>query len=196
MGKSVSFKWIGKKYESAVVRETKAAIRRCANMVRKTTVINLSNEGQTLPNSVGLNKGKAEKRYARGSAMISEGYKQSGGRSPSFKNAAGEMVQIDRLYWNATERRWVQASVPGTPPNKQSGALRRSIGIQYTSGGLQARVGPRDGLKYARVQELGGKTDDGATLPPRPYLVPALNQNQAEITRILRYAIVKAGSIL
>jgi phage gpG-like protein len=68
-------------------------------------------------------------------------------------------------------------SAAGTPPALQSGFLRQSVTImdvgwdggQYTQWIYPSTV-------YARIQELGGEAgkDHRATLPPRPYVEPAL----------------------
>jgi phage gpG-like protein len=47
------------------------------------------------------------------------------------------------------------------------------------------------GLKYARIQELGGK--GMINLPPRPYMRPAMESQQAEIMERFDQAILKAS---
>jgi phage gpG-like protein len=70
-------------------------------------------------------------------------------------------------------------SPPGEPPDLVSGKLRQSITVKgptaVGANSWEAQVGPT--MVYGRIQELGGDTGrDGATyLPPRPYMMPALN---------------------
>lgn len=83
-------------------------------------------------------------------------------------------------------------SEPGTPPDMVSGDLRRSVQVDgpwpHAPSGWEAEVGPT--IEYGRIQELGGETGrHGATyLPPRPYVEPTLEKNQAEIAAIYREA--------
>jgi hypothetical protein len=93
-------------------------------------------------------------------------------------------------------------SPPGYPPALISGGLRRSIRaerVQQTGPGVfQARIGPK--IIYGRIQEVGGTIvpvrakalswldADGdrvfahsVTLPPRPYMRPAVDGAREEI---------------
>lgn len=68
-------------------------------------------------------------------------------------------------------------SSPGEPPAMISGALAASIVPGDLAGGgdtWSMDIGPT--TVYARIQELGGVCGAGyrTTLPPRPYLAPAL----------------------
>ena len=92
-----------------------------------------------------------------------------------------------RVYWNNTTHRWAEASAPGTPPHRQSGKLSE-VTYEFSSGGLHAKIGPRNGLKYARAQELGHKN-----LPPRPYMRPAFESCTNEIMMNFYKAIVDAS---
>jgi len=66
-------------------------------------------------------------------------------------------------------------SAPGSPPALVSGQLRRSVMIK-PAGSAHYQVGGT--TVYARIQELGGQAgrDHASTLPPRPYLAPALKK--------------------
>lgn len=93
----------------------------------------------------------------------------------------------NRIYWYGEPlNKWVMASNPGDPPHKQLGDLQKSIDWQKLDNGLNAKVGPKDGLVYARAQELGWKH-----LPPRPYLEPAFQANIKYIAAEFAWAIQK-----
>lgn len=92
-----------------------------------------------------------------------------------------------RVYWNNTTHRWTQASAPGTPPHRQSGYLSRIVS-EPSQGGLHAKIGPQEGLKYARAQELGYKS-----LPARPYLKPAFEACKNAIMMNFYTAMVEAA---
>ena len=86
---------------------------------------------------------------------------------------------------------------------KQRGQLAHSIipSVRRTGTGAEAEIGPR--VIYGRIQELGGTirpirakvlhfkigNEDVftkmATLPPRPYLRPAVEENEAEIRKAM-----------
>lgn len=68
-------------------------------------------------------------------------------------------------------------SPPGEPPARISGHLRGSLsptGPYPGGGGFTGELGPT--AVYARIQELGGQAGRGhsVTLPPRPYMAPAV----------------------
>lgn len=68
-------------------------------------------------------------------------------------------------------------SPTGSPPALVTGTLRRSVkvtGPKWSGKGWQAEIGPT--AVYSRIQELGGVTGRGSTLPPRPYLTPAFRE--------------------
>lgn len=76
-------------------------------------------------------------------------------------------------------------SAPGQPPAKISGDLSESVSIQGPHpipDGFEARVGGT--TAYARIQELGGTAGNGARLPARPYLSPALDNVKDDIAVI------------
>lgn len=109
---------------------------------------------------------------------------------PTGKTSPVRDPSIPRLYWNATERKYTQASEPGTPPHKQRGELRARIAIEPSGPALQAKIGPRDKLVYGRAQELG--TDK---LPPRPYLKPSFLKARQMVLKLIRHAIKKSEQV-
>ena len=67
-------------------------------------------------------------------------------------------------------------SDPGTPPNIQSGRLRRNIRVQELAWNhVQVVVN----VKYAAMTELGDYY--GNKVPARPYLVPALQKEYSRL---------------
>jgi len=82
-------------------------------------------------------------------------------------------------------------SAPGTPPHKQTGYLRNSIGFEIAPDGLSSKVGPRDLMKYGRVHEFG---DAEAGLPARPFLGPAFQRALPIMQQKIRDALKKAGT--
>lgn len=81
-----------------------------------------------------------------------------------------------------------KASEAGQPPALRRGALRRSLKIRAA----QVRENVVSAAVYtnhpgAGAQEYGGRVGKGKSirLPARPYLRPALEQTEAEVTAIL-----------
>jgi phage gpG-like protein len=89
-------------------------------------------------------------------------------------------------------------SSPGQPPSLVSGDLRRSIEATWptaidgplTGGMYTIAVGPT--IVYGRIQELGGRAGRGSTLPPRPYMAPALRAAKGDIADAMRDAWASA----
>jgi phage gpG-like protein len=78
-------------------------------------------------------------------------------------------------------------SPPGEPPARITGHLRGSLsptGPVPTGGGFTGQLGPT--AVYSRIQELGGQTgrNHSVTLPPRPYLKPAVLGARSDLARI------------
>jgi hypothetical protein len=92
-----------------------------------------------------------------------------------------------RVYWNNATHRWTEASAPGTPPHRQTGKLSEIV-YEFSQSSLHAKIGPRQGLKYARAQELGYKR-----LPARPYLKPAFDTCANAIMMNFYTAMVEAA---
>jgi phage gpG-like protein len=189
MATIVKIAWNAKKYVQNVNRQTAASIRRASQLVIKTTRTALDKPGENAVSP--LNTVKKKDRFESGASRI-QGLQSHGVRH------FGGSIDIDNktvkgVYWNAAAHKWTTASAPGTPPHKQTGLLRRRIDAEYSRNGLTAKVGPRDGLVYGRVQELGGPTWR-ATLPPRPYLGPSFDAVKDMCNRIIKYGIKKAGT--
>ena len=132
---------------------------------------------------------KNDKIYQDGLGKI-DGLKSVKGKKKTMK-FGGSAGGASRIYWYGSPlSRWVTASQPGSPPHKQTGNLQQ-ISIETARGGMSAKVGPRYGLIYARIQELGGK--GMLNLAPRPYMKPAFISCLPEIQVLIQTAIVKAG---
>ncbi len=69
-------------------------------------------------------------------------------------------------------------SMPGDPPNVDTGTLRRSITHELLNEST-ARVGSN--IKYAPALELGTKN-----MAPRPYLRPAVANNRRKIVKMFK----------
>jgi phage gpG-like protein len=83
-------------------------------------------------------------------------------------------------------------SAAGEPPALVSGDLRRSIQVEDATslggGRYSTEVGPT--IVYGRIQELGGQTGrrHATTLPPRPYVAPALEKMQPVMREVMKAA--------
>jgi len=90
-------------------------------------------------------------------------------------------------------------SAPGTPPNVQRGILRNGIGYEPSTN-LRSTVGVAAAVKYARIQEFGGKI----TATRAKYLTVPVNQEAKRASEIgtpirslnLRLAFGKGGMYL
>lgn len=77
-------------------------------------------------------------------------------------------------------------SAPGSPPALVTGQLRRSVRRTFSASTGEAtwetHIAPT--TVYARIQELGGRAgrDHRSTLPPRPYVAPALARSESAIS--------------
>lgn len=72
------------------------------------------------------------------------------------------------------------ASKPGDPPNTDTGALVRSINVEIRPDATYVGTS----IKYAPYLEFGT-----ARMAERPWLNPALENNKARITRMIRQAM-------
>jgi hypothetical protein len=196
---SYKLHWRGPQYEARLQKEMSQAIRTAAGKVRNAAVNLLNVSGRAATKDLNKQTGKAfkgltateknDKIYQDGLGKI-DGLKtvKSGKKALKFGGSAGG---VSRIYWYGSPvSRWVTASEPGTPPHKQSEMLKQ-ISIETARGGMSAKVGPRYGLIYARIQELGGK--GMVNLAPRPYMRPAFISCLPEIQVLIQTAIVKAG---
>lgn len=101
-----------------------------------------------------------------------------------------EAATKDNLSRYAHSKGTPTPSPPGAPPAVITGTLRRSVMVDGPNrvgfGVYEARIGPT--VVYSRIQELGGTAGRGSTLPPRPYLSPAVTASMPELGVIYREA--------
>ena len=199
---SYTLNWSGGEYSVRLHRELVKAVQRSGEMIQRTAVKSLSVSGQAAMKPTGLNRAKgpgvskmnATQKNMRilntGISNISKLKTVKGVKTPTTLRFGGSYGGVDRIYWNNDTRRWTTSSPPGTPPHRQSGRLREIV-VERVQGGLKAKVGPRQGLIYARIQELGGKAM--IRLPARPYMRPAFEQNQQAILFQFALAVQKAA---
>lgn len=195
----VKLTWAPSAVTAAIRREVKTAVRKGGERVRRETMVALNVSGKAATAKAKLNQGDEGERIARKKLIknlktitIKNKTIMFGG---SYTYGKGKRrTTADRIYWYGEPlHRWVQSSVPGTPPHKQTGELQRRISVQPVNEGYRAKVGPANNLKYGRIQELGGKTRFG-TLPARPYLEPSFQKMVPAIMQDFRVAIAKATS--
>jgi phage gpG-like protein len=194
--------WHGGDYTRKLHAALGGATSRAAEIVRRRVKEEYLNEsGKAATTRAGLNKAKtlagrwnAGVNRLGGLNVINLGHKQLAfGGSTTARNRKRQTYAIDRVYWYGEPlHRWVQSSPPGTSPYKQTGTLQRSIAVEKTHNGLRAKIGPGRMLKYARIQELGGRTRFG-TLPPRPYMQPAFQASIGAIMFQYQLAIARAS---
>lgn len=197
---NIDLQWNGNAYISRLRAELSKAIRKSAGAVRNEAVKLLNTSGKSATR--GLNKvtGKGSKNltatqkndriFQTGLSVINNLKKITSAKTGKTLIMGGSVGSISRIYWyGAPLHRWVQSSPPGSPPHTQNGDLKE-IAIDFSAGGLTAKVGPKYGLKYARIQELGGRGI--IRLPPRPYMRPAFESQQVAIMQNIADAIVKA----
>jgi hypothetical protein len=100
-----------------------------------------------------------------------------GNAKHSITTDSGKFREYEKGHWS---------SPPGTSPNSDTGYLANSI-IHYMVNRTTAEVSAN--AKYAVPLELGWTSKGGNTVPPRPFLEPAL--------MLVRPAFIKAvGSVL
>ena len=197
--------WNGPEYTARLHKELQRAVRQSAGMVRNKAVELLNVSGKALTAKSGINsmmtKGASRTQQSverfkvgfRDIYNLKEVNSKKTGKSMFFGGTimSSKVGRIDRVYWYASPLfRWVQASQPGTPPHKQTGNLQQ-IAVEYSSGNFRAKIGPKYGLKYARIQELGGKAM--VNLAPRPYLKPAFESQQQAILFQFALAVQRAA---
>lgn len=85
-------------------------------------------------------------------------------------------------YSRAGKKRVVLASLPGDPPNTDTGRLVQSIKFDFQNGGLKGRVGTN--LKYGAHLEFGTKN-----MAARPWLSTAVRETSKEVAKIFADAI-------
>lgn len=180
------FKWEGRKITQRLRAEIARATHQGAIRIQRTAKDPILNKpGKAMMGLSGINRGTVAARRSAGLKRL------KGARTLTFKRK-GILRTANYVYWYGEPlHRWVQASAPGTPPHKQTGTLQRSIAVQISQDKLSAKVGPGQGLVYARVQELGGKTRRGV-LPPRPYMKPAFQTELQSIYEGYKAAVERA----
>jgi hypothetical protein len=116
------------------------------------------------------NLGKINKIVGKAAADVESTAKRS------IKTNSGRFREYDKGHWS---------SPPGSPPNSDTGFLANSIMhrmMTATSAEVSAIA------KYAVPLELGWTSKGGNTVPPRPFLDPALQH--------VRPAFVKALTVV
>lgn len=191
--------WKGEAYEARLHSELAKAIRTSAGKVRNKAIQLLNKPGAAAAKDLNKQDGKDFKglnatqmnalTFSSGLKKI-QGLKTVKGRKSTMR-FGGTHKGASRIYWyGPPQNRWTTASAPGSPPHMQSGNLKKIV-VEPSRGGLHAKVGPIHGLKYARIQELGGK--GMLNLAPRPYMRPAMESQQSEIMDRFNQAILKAS---
>jgi hypothetical protein len=99
-----------------------------------------------------------------------------GNAKASIKKSSGKFREYEKGHWS---------SPPGTAPNSDTGFLANSI-IHYMVNRTTAEVSAN--AKYAVPLELGWTSKGGNTVPPRPFLEPALMK--------VRQAFIKAVGLV
>lgn len=198
---AIKLDWHGPEYTARLHRELQRAVRQSAGMVRNKAVELLNTTGKAATRGLNRQTGKAFKgltttqknnmTFNLGMQKIQGLKTVKGVKITKVLHFGGSYKGVDRIYWYGSPlNRWVQSSVPGTPPHKQSGALQRIV-VEPGPLKLSAKIGPMYGLKYARIQELGGK--GLINLPPRPYMRPAFESQQQAIMFQFALAIQRAA---
>lgn len=190
---SYKLNWQGKlainRYNAAIEN----AVAESAIRVQDQAKVLLKKSGKGVAAKLGLNKDnkskkisgaeKTDLRLREGLAKLSD-VKTVHGKKNKL-TFGGSFKGVDRIYWYREPlHRWVQSSQPGTPPHMQTGTLQKSIFIQFYNNKMGAKIGPQYGLKYARIQELGGR--GMINLPPRPYMQPAYEMVLPKINDIFK----------
>jgi hypothetical protein len=194
---SYTLNWSGGEYSVRLHRELVKAVQKSGEMVQRTAVKSMSVSGKASLSKASFNKLKtASQRFNAGKIQIKDLKERTTKKGKAFTLTYGgnyitKKGKVDRIYWYGEPlHRWVQSSPPGSPPHKQSGELAKIV-VEKVQGGLRAKVGPKQGLIYARIQELGGKAM--IRLPARPYMRPAFEQNQQAILFQFALAVQKAA---
>jgi hypothetical protein len=76
------------------------------------------------------------------------------------------------------------ASAPGDAPNTDTGTLVRSIAVEPAAPAVGMFVG--SGIDYALFLEMGAR---GGSLQPRPWLMPAIDANRANLNANIAKAV-------
>lgn len=193
--------WQGDTYTGRLHRELSRAVRESAGKVRNKAVELLNVTGKAATRGLNRQSSKAFKglnttqknalTFKNGMAKIKGLKTIKSVKTGASLTMGGSHNGIKGIYWYGSPlNRWVQSSPAGSPPHKQSGNLQQIV-IEPLQNGLKAKIGPKQGLKYARIQELGGK--GLIRLPPRPYMRPAFESQQQAIMFQFALAIQRAA---
>ena len=113
------------------------------------------------------NLGKVNKIVGKAAADVEATAKRS------IKTNSGKFKEYEKGHWS---------SPPGSPPNSDTGFLANSIMhrmLTATSAEVAAMA------KYAVPLELGWTSKGGNTVPPRPFLDPALQHVKPAFVKAL-----------
>jgi len=193
--------WQGGAFASRLQGELRQAVQKSARLVRRAAVDLLNVTGKAATRDLNRSSGKAFRglnKTQKNALIFSNGMAKIKGLKTikSVKTGAsltigGSHNGVKGIYWYGSPlNRWVSSSPAGSPPHKQSGNLQK-INVEYSQGDYKARIGPQQGLKYARIQELGGK--GLIRLPPRPYMRPAFESQQEAIMFQFALALQRAA---
>ena len=193
--------WQGGAFAARLQGELRQAVQKSARLVRRAAVILLDVTGKAATRDLNRSSSKAFKglnKTQKNALIFSNGMAKIKGLKTikSVKTGAsltmgGSHNGMKGIYWYGSPlNRWVQSSPAGSPPHKQSGNLQK-VAIEYSQGNYKAKIGPQQGLKYARIQELGGK--GLIRLPPRPYMRPAFESQQEAIMFQFALALQRAA---
>lgn len=194
--------WQGGEYSNRLHKELQRAVQQSALRVQREAKKLLNVSGQAAITPLGLNRARGKnvskltttqknlRIFAQGLQTVQNLKTVTSKKTGKTLRFGGSMSGVDRIYWNNDTRKWTTASAPGTPPHRQSGKLRE-IAIEPTHAGLRAKIGPQQGLVYARIQELGGK--GLINLPARPYMRPAFESQQQAILFQFALAVQRAA---
>lgn len=91
-------------------------------------------------------------------------------------------------YYTHNKRIPHHPSFPDNPPAVDTGTLRRSVTTQVDESTLTGKVGSN--IEYAPELEFGS-----SRIAPRPWLRPALEQNEKNIEKILAQAVARGVNV-
>lgn len=111
-------------------------------------------------------KAKVNRGLRAGAAYLSGKVKETISRAAPRKRVVSK--KTGAIYYRATTR-----AVPGAPPRKLSGQLRRSIAYEVNDAEGTARIGTN--MKYARRHEKGNHS----------FLVPTLQKHASTIAALI-----------
>lgn len=108
-------------------------------------------------------------RYAKQSIMV---------KPTKYKMRIKYGVRVTRGQ-SITVRRKIWSSMPGYPPNNDTGKLANSIGFRVPSKGVAEAYAT---ASYATPLEFGWRLRKGGTVPARPFMRPAVDRAFSELT--------------